>query len=192
MKETFTRRDFWDHAGKAGLVLGAISILYMVIEQLWLENAAEAIGNLPASLAAFVLWAAKFAGCILLMRWFMQRFVSKYDAVSQRDASRYGTAIALLSALIYSAFVLAWSKFIDPEMYARAFETVMTQYSAMMDANSIEMVEQLQDRMPTIAFFSNFIWCFLFGTVLSSILSHKVGAADDPFDPKNPFTQDNA
>ena len=64
MEETFTKRDFWDGAGKAGLVLGSVPILYMLIEQLLLQNAAETIGAIPASLVAFLLWLAKFVGCI--------------------------------------------------------------------------------------------------------------------------------
>lgn len=192
MAERFTRKDFWDGAGKAGLVLGAIPIVYMLIEQLLLQPAGEKMASLPLSIITFVLWGAKFAGCILLMRWFMQRFVGRFNGVTQRAASRYGSAIALTSALIYAAFVLAWSKYIDPDMFSRAFEAAAEQYSAFMDSNTLAAMEQLSDRMPVIAFFSNFIWCFLYGSILSSILSRHVGADDTPFGSDNPFNQDNA
>ena len=74
MAESYSKKDFWDGAGKAGLVLGLVPIVYMLIEQLLLQDAAQKLGALPTSLITFVLWAAKFAGCILLMRWFMRLF----------------------------------------------------------------------------------------------------------------------
>ena len=192
MAESYSRKDFWDGAGKAGLVLGLIPIVYMLIEQLLLQDAAEKLGTAPAALVTFLLWAAKFVGCILLMRWFMRRFADTHDGVTRREASRYGTAIALTSALIYSAFVLAWSKFIDPEMFTRAFEQAAEQYSNFLDSNTMEMMEQMQGKMPVIAFFSNFIWCFLYGSILSSILSSRIGRDVDPFaGGKDPFNTDN-
>ena len=186
MEESFTKKDFWDGAGKAGLVLGAVPILYMLIEQLLMQNAAEKIGAFPSTLLAFVLWLAKFVGCIFLMRWFMRRFAVRYPDVTHRDVSRYGTAIALTSALIFSAFVLAWSKFIDPEMFSRAFDLAAERYSSYLDSNSMEMMEQMQGSMPVIAFFSNFIYCFLYGTILSSILAGGIGKDINPFSKDNP------
>ena len=192
MAESYSRKDFWDGAGKAGLVLGLVPIVYMLIEQLLLQDAADKLGTTPAALVTFLLWAAKFVGCILLMRWFMRRFADTHDGVTRRDASRYGSAIALTSALIYSAFVLAWSKFIDPEMFTNAFEQAAEQYSAFLDSNTMEMMEQMQGKMPVVAFFSNFIWCFLYGSILSSILSSRIGRDVDPFaGGKDPFTTDN-
>ena len=191
MEESFTKKEFWDSAGKAGLVLGAVPILYMLIEQLLLPGLTEKIGAFPSTTVSMILWAAKFAGCILLMRWFMKRFAARFDNVTRRDVSRYGTAIALTSALIFSAFVLAWSKFIDPEMFSRAFDMAAEQYSSFMDANTTEMMEQMKGSMPVIAFFSNFIYCFLFGTILSSILAPGIGKDDNPFSKdNNPFRND--
>ncbi|MBR1575969.1 MAG: DUF4199 domain-containing protein [Bacteroidales bacterium] len=191
MEESFTKKDFWDGAGKAGIVLGAVPILYMLIEQLLLQNLAEQIGAFPSTLVTLVLWAAKFVGCILLMRWYMKRFAAQHENVTRRDANRFGCAIALTSALIYSAFVLAWSKFIDPDMFARAFETAAEQYASFMDSNTLDMMEQMKGNMPVIAFFSNFIYCFLFGVILSAILAPGIGKDTDPFSKdNNPFSNE--
>ncbi len=191
MEETFTRKDFWDGAGKAGIVLGVVSILYMLIEQFLLQGLAEKIGTFPSTIITYVLWAAKFAGCILLMRWFMKRFADRFEDVTRRDVSRYGNAVALTSALIYSAFVLAWSKFIDPDMFSRAFEIAAEKYSSMMDSNTMDMMEQMKGKMPVIAFFSNFIYCYLFGAILSSILAPGIGKDSNPFSKdNNPFSND--
>ena len=191
MEETFTRKDFWDGAGKAGIVLGVVSILYMLIEQFLLQGLAEKIGAFPSTIITYVLWAAKFAGCILLMRWFMKRFAGRFEDVTRRDVNRYGNAVALTSALIYSAFVLAWSKFIDPDMFSRAFEIAAEQYSSFMDSNTMDMMEQMKGKMPVIAFFSNFIYCYLFGAILSSILAPGIGKDSNPFSKdNNPFSND--
>ena len=68
----------WESAGKAGLVLGGVSILYLLLTMLtgkW----AEASG--PVALVAilnFALWAVKFWACLYLMRLFMQRIYNDY------------------------------------------------------------------------------------------------------------------
>ena len=183
-------KSLWDYAGRAGLVLGAVSIVYMLVEQLLLQDGADP-APLWATLVSLALWAAKFAGCILLMRLFMRSYAAQKEGATHQDARRCGTAIALTSALIYSAFVLAWSKFIDPEMFTRAFDTVAEQYASMMDSNTLSMMDQIKDRMPTIAFFTNFFWCFLYGTVLAAILGGSIGVDETPFK-GDPFNSDNA
>ena len=184
-------KSVWDHAGKAGLVLGAIPIVYMMIEQLLLQDGSGQATGLWATFVTIALWAAKFVGCILLMRFFMRRYAAQKEGATHRDARRCGTAIALTSALIYSAFVLAWSKFVDPEMFSRAMDMATEQYAAFMDSNTLSMLEQMKDNMPVIAFFSNFIWCFLYGTVLSAILGSSIGSDETPFR-GDPFKSDNA
>ena len=188
MAERFTKKEFWDEAGKGGLVLGLIPVACMAIDQLLLQSAE---GTIPA-IIGFLVWAAKFVGCILLMRFFMRRFADRHDGVTRQDASRFGTAIALTSALIYSAFVLAWSQFIDPEMFSRSFEAVAQQYASMMDSNAMDALEKIQGKMPVIAFFSTLIYCFLYGSILAGILAGRIGKDVDPFsDGKNPFSNDN-
>ena len=191
MEERFTRKEFWDGALKAGFVLGLVAIVYMLAEQLLQQYVQDQTGGLAFSLITFFLWAAKFAGCILLMRMFLSRFAAKNTDCLRQDVSRYGTAIALTSALLYSAFVLFWSKYVDTKMFSRNFEQVMAAYSSMLDSNTMSMMESLEAKMPVIAFFTNFIYCFLFGTVLSAILAPNI-CKNDPFaGGKNPFSNDN-
>ena len=58
MAESYSMKDFWDGAGKAGLVLGLVPIVYMLIEQLLLQDASDKLGTAPAALVTFLLWAA--------------------------------------------------------------------------------------------------------------------------------------
>ena len=191
MEERFSRKEFWDGALKAGFVLGMVAIVYMLAEEFLQQHVQGQMGGMVYSMITFFLWAAKFAGCILLMRWFMSRFATRNTDTLRQDVSRYGTAIALTSALLYSAFVLFWSKYIDTEMFSRSFEQVTAAYSSMLDSNTMSMMENLETKMPVIAFFTNFIYCFLFGTILSSILSNSI-CKNDPFaGGKNPFSNDN-
>ena len=56
----------------------------------------------------------------------------------------------------------------------------MFEDNPMMDSNAMSMMEDMIPRMPTISFFINLIWCWLFGTVLAAIFSRNVSS-------KNPF-----
>ena len=54
----------------------------------------------------------------------------------------------------------------------------MQMYSSMLDSNSMAMLEKMEDSFPQISFFSNLIYCFLFGLVLSAILSRNIPKRD--------------
>lgn len=181
MKESFTSKDLWDMAGKGGLVLGAVSIAYILIQQLLMTDAASKIGAFPVKLIDIALWTAKFVGSIILMKMFMSRFAGSFSGVTHRDARSLGVAIAFTSALVYSAFTLAFSKYIHPEMYAEAFDTAMETYSSMMDTNTLEAMENLKGSMPTISFFTNLIYCFIYGYVVAHLLSRGIGEDTNPF-----------
>ena len=172
------KNSMLEQAGKAGLVLGGVSIVYMLLTML----TGKAAENGPAFLLGLVnvlLWAGKFVGCILLMRFFILRFAMKDPTVDNSRAFRFGTLTALLSALIYSAFYLAYVSFIAPDTFEEAL-SVLTD-NPMLDSNSISALEDMIPRMPTISFFVNLFWCWLFGTVLAAIFSRNI-SSKNPFD----------
>ena len=173
-----TKNNIWEEAGKAGLVLGGISIAYMLLTALT-GKAAEA-GNAVflLGLVNVLLWVVKLGACIWLMRFFILRFAMKDPAVDGNRAFRFGTLTALLSALLYSAFYLAYVSFIAPDTFETALEAV--QDNPMLDSNSIAAIEEMMPKMPTISFFVNLIWCWLFGTVLAAIFSRNV-SSQNPF-----------
>ena len=57
---------------------------------------------------------------------------------------------------------------------------LMEQMAPMMDSNTMEQMDKMMGNMPQITFFSNLIYCFFFGTILSFILSRNVPS-------RNPF-----
>ena len=165
----------WESAGRAGLALGGVSILYVLCALL--------VGKIPGpafigSLLGFVLWLCKFCACIFLMRFFMLRFSQADPVADNARVFRFGMLTALFSALIYSAFYLAWTSIIQPDTFRDAME--MLQDNPMLGADAMDQIEEMIPRMPTVAFFMNLVYCWLFGTVLAAIYSRNIP-------PQNPF-----
>ena len=185
MEKTFSRKDLWDAAGKAGLVLGLVSCAYLLITQLLTKGAGSTGAGFISVLFGLLLWAAKLVGCIVLMKYFMKKFAEAHPGLDNSDTFRFGLVTALLSALIFSAFNLAYFTWIMPDAYATVMENAIETYGSMLPAESIEAMEEMN--FGTISFFSNLIYCFLYGTVLSAILSRSIPSS-------NPFAgyrQDN-
>ncbi len=174
------KNSIWEHAGIAGLALGGVSIVYMLISML----IGKLAGNLGTAMTVlmtlvnFLLWAAKFCACIFLMRFFMQRFSKADPSADNNRVFRLGARTALLSALLYSGFYLAYLSFIDPGALDSALETL--QDNPYLGSADMTAVEEMIPRMPTIMFFVNFLYCWLFGTILSAILSRNIPS-------RNPF-----
>ena len=168
----------WERAGKAGLVLGGVSIAYMLCTMLT-ARLAETGSAFLFSMLNLLLWLAKFIGCISLRRLFMQRFSQADPSADNARVFRFGTMTALLSALLYSAFYLAYVSFIQPDFFSKSME--MLQDNPFLDSNSMSAIEEMMPKLPTISFFANLIWCWLFGTVLAAIFSRNIP-------PQNPFT----
>ncbi|MCF0176324.1 MAG: hypothetical protein HUJ94_05760 [Bacteroidales bacterium] len=175
MKEIITRKDVLNEAYALGAVLGIIPVCCQLI-----NYAVAGAGAFIVTLVSFVLWAAKFGGCIYLMRWWMVRLCSTYDEVTNKDTRRLGVLAALFSALIIAAWTFADTSFIHSELYQQSIDSVFSQYSSMLDSNSTSMLQNVRGSMGYIGFFSNFIYCFLFGYVLSVILSSRIPS-------RNPF-----
>lgn len=182
MTEHFSKK-LWDSAGKAGAVLGAVSIAYLVITTL-MAGKSGAVGGFGGALLTLVLWGVKLFACIYLMKYFMLRYCAGESEATSRETFRFGRTTAFLSALLYSAFVLAFYTLIAPDALASNLETVIRSYSSMLDSNSLSQLEQMQNNLPRWMFFSNLIYCYLFGTVVSFFLSRSIPSGD-PFDNPN-------
>lgn len=184
-----SRKDLWDSAGRAGLVLGLVSTAYMIISLL-LARPTGGVGiTVFASLVSMVLWAAKFIGCILLMKYFMKKFCRTYPDATNGTSFRFGMCVALLSALIYSGCFLAYYSLIAPEALNDTLDTALASYSNMLDSNSLQAVEAMKENYVTVSFFTNLVYCFVFGTFLSSILSRDIPSRDPFADIQTPEDQ---
>lgn len=177
MTENIDRKTVLDSASVSGLALGGVCIIYATAVYA-IDHTITATG-LSACLKA-ALWAAKFVGCIFLMRYFMQKLAAEYS-ITNRTSFKQGVLSALFSALIVSGATLAQILFIiTPEGYEAELAAAMSQMSGMLDANSQRAMQEIIPHIPVISFFSTFIYCFLYGTVLAAILSRYIPQSD-PF-----------
>lgn len=178
MKETISTGAMWNNAGKSGLALGCVSAAFMFISQ-------AVSGMSSATLALminFLLWIVKFAGCIWLMRLFMRRLADSYDGVTNASVMKFGMMTAFLSALIFSSVQLANMLFISQDLINAQYDEVMDTYRnmGMLDHNTMSVMENMRNFYPQIAFFTQLIYCFVYGTILSAILSRNI-PKNDPF-----------
>ncbi len=185
MEQNVIQKNMWNTAGKAGLLLGLASTAYLFISQL-LGNAG--IPVLLNSIIGFVLWAAKFVACIWIMKFFMKSYVSGNSQATSSDTFKLGMAMAILSALVYSAFAFANVAFISPDLFAEQMDAMMQQMAPMMDSNTQSLMETYMENLPQITFISNLIYCFIYGMILSFILSRNI-PTKDPFAEYKPEEQ---
>ena len=167
-------------AARSGLVLGLISIAYMVCTALMGKINASGAGAALINVAGVLLWVAKLYFCIHLMKVFMKMYAAGHQGVTNRDTFRFGARTALLSALLYSGFTLAWMLFIQPDMIKESMDAALAMYENMLTEDQLSSMEEMVPRMPTISFFVNLAWCWLFGTVLAAIFSRNIPS-------RNPF-----
>ena len=177
MEQNVIQKNMWNTAAKAGLILGLVSTVYMIVNS-WAGRA-----EIPAFFSILIngaIWFLKFGGCIWLMRFFMKKFVSENPEADNSRTFRLGAAMAALSALVFAAYTLADVAFISADYYAEQMDTLMQQMGPMLDSNSLSQADNVMQNLPQIAFFSNLIYCTLYGTVLSAILSRNI-PSKDPF-----------
>lgn len=177
MEQNILRKNMWNSAAKAAIFFGLISTAYLFITQFLGQLQIPAFLN---ALLGFILWAAKFGGCVWLMMFFMKKFAEENKQADNSHVFSFGMIISFLSAIIFAAASFADSAFISADMYAEQIDTAMQSYAKFMDSNSMNAIEKMMDILPQLTFFSNLIYCFLYGTVLSAILSRNIP-------PKNPF-----
>lgn len=177
MESEINRKDFWNEAGKAGLVLGAISAAYMFLTQ-FLSSAG--LTGFLSTLLSFILWGAKFAGCIWVMMFMMKRYIIINPKATNSDTFRFGMLAAVLSAFVYSAISFANVAYISADLYAVQMEALLQVYEQFMDSNMMAEMDKWTERMPQLTFLSNMIYCTIYGIVLSFILSRNI-PSKDPF-----------
>lgn len=171
------KKTLWSDAGKRGLILGGMSIAYFISAAVLGK---QGVPPVVSMILSAMLWIIKFGGCIFLM-WVYLRSAAQANGHSRRDTFRYGRAIAVCSALFYSAVYLAWVLFVQPDFFAESFDAAIQLYSGFMTQDSLDAMENMKSSMPTVSFFTNFIWCWLYGTILSAILSGLLCKEDNPF-----------
>ena len=70
--------------------------------------------------------------------------------------------------------------FIAPETVAKQMDLLYEMYGSMIDANTRSTLQYIENSYPQIMFFSTLIYSWLYGIVLSAILSRSIPRRD-PF-----------
>ena len=177
MEQNTIHSNSWNDAAKYGLVLGLISVAYLYFGHLQVNLGQTGMFSVAIGLIA---WAAKFMGCIKLMKYAMTRFVLNNPEATNTDTFKLGAKMALLSALVFSVISIADQLYIFPEYYQSIYAALMEEYAKILPAEQIKEIKNMLVNAPKIAFIGTFIYCTTFGTVLSFILSRTTPS-------KNPF-----
>lgn len=179
MNEGISAKTIWNDAARTGLMLGIATVALQALMQFVTGLIDSAILK---GLSEFILWAAKFATCIFLMRWFMKNFVKAHPEAINKDTRHYGEAIAILSAFIVAAYTLVYYLYINPDVVQESMDMIRESYSSFMTSSQIDEIENSMADLPVISFFTVFIYCSLYGTLLSGILSNNIPARRSIFD----------
>ena len=173
------KKSIWNSAGSAGLILGGIGVAYILLNWALSLIATNGVAGILASVGSILLWVVKFGACIWFMKFCMTRYSDSNPEANHGEIFKFGMLVALLSAIIYSGAYSAYLIYLAPDQLESALD--MLRENPMLDANSLKMVEQIIPKMPTISFFMNIVYCWLFGTVLSAIFSRNIPSSN-PFE----------
>lgn len=171
------KKIIWDEASRPGLALGMVSVAYMYLNNI-LGTSGISAGIV--SLIGVLLWIAKFAGCIFLMKFFMKKFHTDHPETTNKDVYRMGVVTALLSAFFFASLQFVDMAYLSTEFYAEQYELILQQYSSVMDSNTLNTLKDFMEVMPKYTFVWTLIYCTAFGSVLSAILSRNI-PKKDPF-----------
>lgn len=162
--------SFWSRASKDGLILGGVSVLYVLLVFVLGKIQAGTAGTVIVNLLSSVLWAVKLWASLYLLRLFVHRWQGSAETEEERPGGfKYGAAVSLLSALVYSGFHFAYISFVTPDVFTQTIEMMIE--TGMMDANTTSMMEQMAPSMPLYSFIGNFIYCTIFGIIATSIFA---------------------
>ena len=158
----------WNEAARAGLLFGAVSVGCLGLKEL----ATLSGSNFLVTAAAVILWAVEFFGCILLMKNIMLRFRDKYDGVKIEDTYKLGRRAALLSGLILASAQALFILKMPPENLDTMVDEMMA--GMQMLSSDRDAVESALDKLPVLTFIFQWLYCFLYGSILSSIMSRYI------------------
>lgn len=174
MSEKIEFKTIWRAASLFGIILAAVSTA-----DLLLESPISKIGGKAGMAVNFIVNVAKIVLCIYLMKRFMVRFNDENKNVTTYDLKRLGTWTALLSSLIFAAMTMMYYTW-HPEIIGDAFNAMIEDQSEKLDSNALNALDKMQDSMPQVLFMVQFVYCFLWGWILSSILAPRV-VGENPF-----------
>ena len=163
-------KTLWNEAGRVGFVFGGFSSLCLVLKM----GASLTGSSFLVQAAAIILWAVEFFGCILLMKKYMLDLRDKYDGATIEDVYHFGRRVALLSGLILAAVDAFITMKLPPETVENVVAELSTAVSSQFGAGYEGEVGRFVDKLPLYTFIGQWLYCFLYGSLLSGIMSRYI------------------
>ena len=160
----------WNEAGRVGFVFGGFSSLCLSLKM----GASLTGSTFLTQAAAIILWAVEFFGCILLMKKYMLDLRDKYDGATIEDVYHFGRRVALLSGLILAAVDAFITMKLPPETVENVVAELNTAVSGKLGAGYEGEVGRFVDKLPLYTFIGQWLYCFLYGSLLSAIMSRYI------------------
>ncbi len=167
--ETIDKKIISNEASRSAILFGVISGGYIILSQV-----------LKIQAILYILDLAKFVGLILLMKYCMQSLCNRYEGVDSRSLKRYGTFIALFSAIITAVVAYVTYQHIFPDAVTAMWDEVYAQMGASLDENSRIALQWAEANFAPVVTISQFVWCLFYGWILSLIMAPRI-APSDPF-----------
>jgi len=158
----------WNEAAKAGLLFGLVSVSCLGLKEL----ATLSGSTFLVQAAAIVLWAVEFFACILLMKKVQLDLRDKFEGVKMADTFVLGRRAALLSGLLLASAQALIIMHMPEETMDQLVGAVSE--AMPMSASQKEQMDGMLDKLPVLTFLFQWMYCFLYGTILSSIMSRYI------------------
>ena len=168
MDERQKNGRIWNLASKNGILLGMFSTLCLAFKQ----AAALSGSQFLSSGAGILLWTLEFIGCIWLLRRFMKRYVEDFPDATNAETYALGKRTCLFSSLIVASALVFLVLYVPDNLFERSFQDLSETYSTMLDPAILSEMD-LADR-PGVVFFSQFLYCWIYGVLVSSFLSRSI------------------
>ena len=190
MKEVVDNKTLWNEAARVGIVFGLFSSVCLGLK----EAAALTNSTLVVTAAAIILWAVEFFGCILLMKKYMLDELEKHEGMTQLQLYKFGRRVALLSGFILAVVNAVLVSLIPDETLAETLNETMAAMPASMQADAEDTMALMMDKFPLLTFLGQWFYCFLYGSILSAIMSRYVSVysvfkRNSDIDPNTPDDQ---
>ena len=174
MADNSKNRVLWNEAARGGLALVGFSAACFILKQL----SALTSENIFMILSP-IIWLIQFAGCILILRHLLKTSASK-ENISNLETYTLGKRICLFSSFILAVTVTAVIIYFPDNFLSMQFEAMKDAYSSAMDAATKELFENMTiSDSPGVVFFSQFIYAYAYGCILSAILSRNIPPRED-------------
>lgn len=164
----FDNNTIWNEAARAGLLFGAVSVACLGLKELSALSGSAFL----VQAAAIILWVVEFFGCILIMKNIMLRFRDKYEGVKMEDTYKLGRRAGLLSGLILASA----QAFIIMKMPAETMDEFVNQMmsTAQLLPTDRDAVDAALANLPVLTFIFQWLYCYLYGSVLASVMSRYI------------------